>query len=213
MKFLFDLFPVLLFFATFKWAHAFPVQASALAASTVGSVLSTPLVPEQIPIVLATAITLIASLLQVAWLLARGRKVEPMLWISVAIIVVFGGATIYLQNEIFIKWKPTILYWAFAITLAFGALVLNKNLIRSVLGKNLQLPEPAWNQLNWAWVIFFALAGALNLWVAFTTSTETWVNFKLFGLMGLTLLFSLGMGLWLSRHMKETPAKEVSSVD
>ncbi len=208
MKILFDLFPVLLFFVTFKLAHAFPAQASALAISTVGSVMTAPLVPEQIPIVLATLVAIAATLIQVIWLRARGRKVEPMLWISLAIITVFGGATIYLQDETFIKWKPTILYWAFASILAFGAWVLKKNLVRSLMGKTLQLPEPVWTQLNWVWATFFAVTGALNLWVAFTVSTETWVNFKLFGLLGLTLLFSIGIGVWLSRHMKEAPHAE-----
>lgn len=203
MKILFDLFPVLLFFVAFKGAHAFPAAASALAAATVGQWLAAPLVPAQVPIVLATLVAIVATLLQLVWLKARRRPVEPMLWISMVIIVVFGGATIYLQNEIFIKWKPTILYWAFATTLVFGALVLKKNFVRTLLAKTLQLPDTVWARLNWLWAAFFALTGALNLWVAFTTPTETWVNFKLFGLMGLTLLFSLGIGLWLSRYMKE----------
>ena len=205
MKFLFDLFPVLLFFVAFKLAGVFPAQAAAFAAGTIGTVIAAPLAADQVPILLATLIAIVATMLQVGWLLGRGRKVEPMLWIGLAIIVVFGGATIYLQDETFIKWKPTILYWSFASILMFGALVLKKNFIRSLLGQAMQLPDHIWARLNLAWAGFFSVVGVLNVWVAFTTTTETWVNFKLFGLIGLTLAFALGIGVWLSRHMQETP--------
>lgn len=203
MKMLFDLFPVLLFFVSFKLAHTFPSQAASVAAATVGSWLTVPLVPTQIPILLATVVAILATTAQVGWLLARKRKVEPMLWISFVIIVVFGGATVYLQDETFIKWKPSILYWAFALILAAGAAVWKKNLVRTLLGQTMALPDSVWQRLNWAWTAFFAFMGALNLWVAFHTATEVWVNFKLFGLLGLTLFFALGMGLWLSRYLKE----------
>lgn len=205
MKLLFDLFPVLLFFVAFKLAGSFPAQAATIASSTLSGVIAAPLAADQIPIMLATLIAIVATLIQVGGLLARGRRVEPMLWIGLAIIVVFGGATIYLQDETFIKWKPTILYWAFASILMCGTLVLKRNFVRSLFGKAMQLPDTIWTRLNWAWASFFAVVGALNLMVAFTTKTETWVNFKLFGLMGLTLAFALGIGVWLSRHMQEVP--------
>jgi intracellular septation protein len=126
-----------------------------------------------------------------------------MLWLSVAVIIVFGGATIWLHDETFIKWKPTILYWLFAAILIGGRLLRQRNFIRALLERQIDLPGPAWEKLLWAWVGFFGCVGALNLWVAFSFPTDTWVNFKLFGLMGLTLLFTLAIGVWMSRHIKE----------
>jgi len=203
MKLLFDLFPVLLFFAAFKLGNAFPDQAITLVSSILGALMMTPLVAGQAPILLATLLAIVATLLQVMWLLVRKRKVEPMLWISLALIVVFGGATIYLQDETFIKWKPTILYWAFACVLALGTLLLKKNFVRSLLSQSMQLPDPVWHRLNWAWTLFFMFAGALNIAVAYTVDTQTWVNFKLFGLMGLTFAFALVIGLWMTRYLQE----------
>ena len=204
MKFLFDLFPVILFFAAFKFGNSFPDETAAMASRYLGAFVGDGKVPAaQAPILLATAVTIVASLAQVGWLLARGKRVEPMLWISVAVIIVFGGATIWLHDETFIKWKPTILYALFGSILAIGRLGWGRNLVRSLLGDKITLPAPQWDRLLWAWVGFFALLGVLNLWVAFNFPTDTWVNFKLFGLMGLTLIFALGIGIWMSRHIKE----------
>ena len=175
MKFLFDLFPVILFFVAFKLSDIY----------------------------VATAVAIVASFMQVGWLKMRGRRVEPMLWASLGIIVVFGGATLVLQDETFIKWKPTILYWLFAAALAGGELVFGRNLIRSLLGEQLQLPDHAWRKLNWSWIGFFTLMGAANLYIAFSFSTDTWVNFKLFGSMGLMFLFVLAQGLFLSKYIQE----------
>lgn len=197
MKLLFDLFPVILFFVAFKFAQSAPERAASFVAPVLGAVAV-----EQAPILVATALAIAASLLQVGWLIGRGRKVEPMLWISLAVIVVFGGATLWLQDEVFIKWKPTILYWLFGGILLAGR-VAGRNFVRQLLGTQLALPEREWARLLWAWIAFFAVVGALNLYVAFTYPTDTWVSFKLFGLMGLTFAFTLGIGIWLARHMKE----------
>jgi intracellular septation protein len=175
MKFLFDLFPVLLFFVAFKLADIY----------------------------VATGVAIAASLLQVAWLKLRRQRVEPMLWASLAIIVVFGGATLVLQDETFIKWKPTVLYWLFGVVLAGAALVFRRNLIRSMLSEQVKLPEPMWARLNWSWVGFFAFMGAANLYVAYHYPTDLWVNFKLFGGMGLMLLFVVVQALFLARYMEE----------
>jgi intracellular septation protein len=177
MKFLFDLFPVLLFFVAFKLAGIY----------------------------VATGVAIAASLLQVAWLKLRRQRVEPMLWASLAIIVVFGGATLVLQDETFIKWKPTVLYWLFGMVLAGAALVFRRNLIRSMLSEQVKLPEPMWARLNWSWVGFFAFMGAANLYVAYHYPTDLWVNFKLFGGMGLMLLFVVVQALFLARYMEEKP--------
>ena len=175
MKFLFDLFPVILFFAAFKMADIY----------------------------VATAVAIGATFLQIGLLALLRKKIEPMLWISLAIIVVFGGATLVLRDESFIKWKPTVLYWLFGIALAAAHLLLRRNLIRSMLGAQVQLPDPVWRKLNWSWVAFFAFMGAANLLVAFNFSTDQWVNFKLFGGTGLMLLFVVGQALFLARHIEE----------
>jgi len=153
-----------------------------------------------------------ASVLQIAWLLVRRRKTEPMHWINLAIIVVFGGATLFLHDEVFIKWKPTVLYWLFAVVLAGGQWLLKRNFLRSMLGKQIQLPDPIWNRLNLAWTAFFAAVGALNLYVAYSWPTETWVSFKVFGIFGLLLVFIVLQSIYLGRHIKqpEEPIREIA---
>jgi intracellular septation protein len=137
-----------------------------------------------------------------------------MLWVSLGLVVVFGGATLLLRDETFIKWKPTVLYWLFAITLFGSAQFFGKNLIRAMLSQaQMNLPEPLWARLNLAWAGFFAVMGVLNLWVAFNFSTDTWVSFKLFGSMGLMLVFIIGQGwCWPStcprKATKPTPPAE-----
>jgi len=177
MKFLFDLFPVVVFFVAFKLADIY----------------------------VATGIAIGASVLQVAWLKLRGKRVDPMLWASLAIIGVFGGATLLLQNETFIKWKPTVLYWLFAAVLATSALVFRRNLIRSMLSEQMQLPDAVWSRLNLSWAGFFAFMGAANLYVAYNYSTDLWVNFKLFGGIGLMLLFVLAQSVFLAKYVAEKP--------
>jgi len=123
--------------------------------------------------------------------------------VSFAIIVVFGGATLWLHDETFIKWKPTVLYWLFGVSLIGAQLLFGRNLIRAMLGGQVVLPDAAWRKLNWSWVGFFAFMGAANLYVAYNYSTDTWVNFKLFGGMGLMLVFVVLQALFLSRYMQE----------
>lgn len=161
--------------------------------------------PSQAPILLATAVAILATFGQIAWVWLRHRKVDKMLWVSLIIIVLFGGATLVFHNPTFIKWKPTALYWLFAAVLALSALVFGKNLIRKMLEAQIQLPGPVWERLNLAWAAFFVLMGVLNIYVAYSFSEETWVNFKLFGGMGLMLAFVLGQGFYLSRHLEEDP--------
>ncbi|MCL2523880.1 MAG: septation protein A [Betaproteobacteria bacterium] len=200
MKLLFDLFPVLLFFGAFKYAEKQPEQAADWVAALLGAASVSPLVA---PILLATVVVIAATALQIAWVRLRHGKVDKMLWFSLALVVVFGGMTLAFQNEMFIKWKPTILYWAFAISMAFTALVMKKNAIRAMLGAQLTLPEAIWTRLNLAWIGFFAGMGALNLVVAFNFSTDIWVDFKLFGGMGLMLLFILAQGMLLAKYVEE----------
>jgi len=191
MKLLFDLLPVILFFATYKVAGAYPQQSLALAGSTLGWMVGDGTVPpDQAPILLATAVAIIASLLQVGSLLARGRKVDPMLWVSLAVIVVFGGATIWFHDETFIKWKPSILYWLFGGALLAGQVFWKKNLLQSLLGTSLTCRR--WCGPTAVVVDCLLLTlGFVNLAVAYSVPTDTWVSFKLFGLFGLTLVFTL----------------------
>ena len=174
MKFLFDLLPVVLFFVAFKLADIY----------------------------VATAVAIGTTVMQVAWLKLRGQRVPGMLWASFAIIVVFGGATLLLQDETFIKWKPTVLYWLFGTVLA-GSALLKRNLIRSVMSQEMRLPDAIWARLNIAWIVFFAFMGAANLYVAFNYPTDLWVNFKLFGGMGLMLVFVVGQALVLARYVED----------
>ena len=200
MKLLFDLFPVILFFATFKYYGSDPEGAAALVGSLLGSAV---LDVKQAPILLATVVVIVATMAQIAWVHFRHGKVDKMLWVSLALVTVFGGMTLIFQDETFIKWKPTILYWVFAASMIFAALVLKKNPIKAMLGEQLTLPDPVWNKVNLSWTAFFAFMGALNLIVAFNFSTDTWVDFKLFGGMGLMLLFVLGQGLMLSKYIED----------
>lgn len=181
MKLFLDFFPIVLFFVAFKlWG-----------------------------IYVATGVAIAATIVQIAWLRWSTGKVEPMQWLSLGIIVLFGGATILSHDDTFIKWKPTVLYWMMGGALASGLLFFRKNLLKSLMGSQLQLPEPAWRTMNWSWVGFFALMGVLNLWVAFHYDTNTWVNFKLFGGLGLMVLFVIGQALYLGRYVKDT--KEADS--
>ena len=200
MKLLFDLFPVILFFAAFKYSEKNPETAASWVASLLGSALVDA---KQAPILLATVVVIAATVAQIAWVHFRHGKVDRMLWVSLVLVTVFGGMTLIFQDETFIKWKPTILYWVFAGTMAFAALVLKKNPIKAMLGEQMTLPEPVWGKVNLSWIAFFLFMGALNLIVAFNFSTDIWVDFKLFGGMGLLLLFVLGQGLMLSKYVED----------
>jgi intracellular septation protein len=208
-KLLFDFLPIILFFGAFKVAEGRPEQAAAFATEWFGFLVAGGVVaPEIAPVLLATIVVILATLAQVGWLAARGRKIDTMLWVSLGLVVVLGGATVWFQSETFIKWKPTLLYWVMAGAFLLGPLLFGKNLLKLLMGAQLQLPPPVWQRLNAAWVLFFVAMGALNLWVAYSFSTDTWVNFKLFGGIGLMLLFTLAQGLYLSRHMTDEPPKD-----
>ena len=126
-----------------------------------------------------------------------------MLWVTFGVIVVFGGATLLLRDETFIKWKPTVLYWLFGATLAVAGLAFKKNLIRSMMEKQMVLPDFVWRRLLASWIAFFIFMGAVNLFVAYNFSTDAWVNFKLFGGLGLMLLFVFLQALLLARHVED----------
>jgi intracellular septation protein len=200
MKILFDLFPVILFFATFKYSEKNPE----FAATWVGTILNSATVDLKLaPILLATVVVIAATIGQILWVKIRHGKVDKMLWISLALVVVFGGMTLLFQDESFIKWKPTILYWVFAASMAFSAIVLKKNAIKAMLGEQMVLPENVWAKVNISWIAFFTGMGLLNLFIAFNFPTDVWVNFKLFGGMGLLLVFVIAQGMFLSKYVEE----------
>lgn len=204
MKFLFDLFPVILFFAMFKWGESNPDAAQALAQQFLAGLVSGgTATPAQAPILLATAIAILATFGQIGYLLLRGRKVDGMLWVSLAIITLFGGATIYFNNATFIKWKPTVLYWCFGAALLISQALLGKNLIRLMMEKQVTLPDSVWQRLSLSWAGFFGAMGLVNLYVAYNFPTAFWVNFKLFGFTGLMFAFVIAQSLFLSKYMKD----------
>ncbi|HET6263998.1 MAG TPA: septation protein A [Usitatibacter sp.] len=182
MKFLFDFFPVILFFVAYKVAGIF----------------------------VATSVAIGATVAQIGYVLVRGRRVTGMQWASLVIIGVFGGATLMLRDETFIKWKPTVLYWLAGV-IFIGALAFKQNLVKAVMSEGgLELPEWVWTRLCLAWGIFFIFKGSLNLWVAYNFSTDVWVDFKLFGGMGLMLAFVLVQAWWISKYLPPDPPKDAA---
>lgn len=175
MKLLFDLLPILLFFVAYKiWG-----------------------------IYVATGVAIAATVLQIGWLKARGKKVEPMQWASLGIIVVFGGMTLFFQDETFIKWKPTVLYGVFAVALLGAQRVTGRNPLQAIMGAQITLPSPIWQKLTFAWATFFVGMAALNLFVAYSFPLDIWVDFKLFGTMGLTFAFVVAQSFWIGRHAQD----------
>ena len=207
MKILFDFLPIALFFGMFKYAEGNKDWAASTATEWLGFMVSGGVVgPAEAPVLLAPVVVIVATLAQILWLKARGKKIDLMLWVSLGLVTALGSATIYFHSESFIKWKPTVLYWVMGASLLVGQLVFRKNGIKSLMGAQMSLPDAVWRKVNFSWVAFFAAMGFVNLWVAFNFSTSTWVNFKLFGSMGLMLVFILGQAFFLNKHIKpDTP--------
>ena len=207
MKFFFDFLPLILFFGTFKYSEAHADWAAQFANANLGFLVSGGVVgSEEAPVLLATAVVILATLVQVAAQLLRGRKVDMMLWVTFGLVVVLGGATIWFHNATFIKWKPSVLYWVMGLALWISQAMFRKNLLKSLIGEQLELPDSVWQRLNFAWVAFFGLMGLLNLYVAYTYSTSTWASFKAFGATGLMLVFMIAQGFYMSRHLKPVSA-------
>ena len=205
MKILFDFLPIVLFFGMFKYADGHKEWAASTATEWLGFMVAGGVVGSaEAPVLLATVVVIVATLAQILWIKAKGRKVDTMLWVSLALVTVLGSATIYFHSENFIKWKPTVLYWVMGGALIAGQLFFRTNLIKRLMGAQMELPDTVWRNLNWAWAGFFAVMGVINLWVAYNFDTNTWVNFKLFGGMGLMFAFVIAQALFLGRYVKET---------
>jgi len=177
MKLLFDFFPILLFFIVFKLYGIFA----------------------------ATAVAIVATFLQVGYFWFKHRRFEKIHIITLVLITVFGGATLILEDEIFIKWKPTVLNWLFAVAFIGSQFIGKKTIAERMMGSAFELPKKIWLRLNWSWAVFFVALGFANIFVLYNYDTETWVNFKLFGMMGLTLLFVIIQSLILARFIKQVP--------
>jgi len=180
MKFLFDFFPILLFFVAYKMGGIF----------------------------VATGVAIAASFLQVGIFWLRHRRFERMHLVSLGLIAVLGGLTLAFQDKTFIMWKPTLLNWAFAAVFLGSQFIGKKTLVERMMSQTVAAERPVWIRLNLSWVLFFIAMGALNLYVAFNYDEETWVNFKLFGMMGLTFLFVIGQAFFLARHVEMVEAPE-----
>ncbi len=174
MKLLFDFLPILLFFIAYKLADIY----------------------------VATGVLIVATLAQVGWIWLRQHQVEKMPLFTAALVLALGGATLILHDPVFVKWKPTVVNWLFAAVFLGSRFIGRKTLLERMVGGQLELPAPVWVKLTLAWAGFFLVMGAANLYVAFTFSENTWVNFKLFGLLGLTLVFVLAQAFYMSRHLK-----------
>ncbi len=214
MKIFLDFLPIILFFAVFKYGENNKDWATAFANEHLGFMVSGGVVgPDMAPMLLATLVVIAATGLQIALMLVRGKKVDLMLWVSLGLITLMGGATIWFHNDNFIKWKPSVLYWVMGLGFLLSQVVFKKNLLKSLMGDQLDLPQSVWQRLSMAWVVFFGLMGILNLYVAFSFSQSTWVNFKLFGSLGLMLAFTIGQGIYLSRHLQVKTKSDISAND
>jgi len=180
MKLLFDFFPILLFFIAYKTSGIY----------------------------IATAVAIIAAFLQVGLYWSKHRRFENMHLITLALLVVFGGATLILQDEMFIKWKPTVLNWLFALAFLGSHFIGKQTLVQRMLGKTVVLPSNIWLWLNFSWIMFFFVLGVINLYIVYNFDTNTWVNFKLFGMLGLTILFVIVQSLYIARFTEPDNTEE-----
>lgn len=176
MKLLFDFLPIVIFFGVYKYTG---------------------------DIIIATAVLIPATALQMAYTWFKTHKIEKMQLTTLVLVVLLGGATVIFQDKAFIQWKPTVVNWLFAVAFIGSHYIGNKPIVQRMLDASIELPQPIWYRLSWAWIGFFVLMGILNLIVAYSMSEEAWVNFKLFGMLGLTFVFVIIQGLYMSRHIQE----------
>ena len=182
MKLLFDFLPILLFFIAYKMADIY----------------------------VATGVLIVVTLAQTGWIWLRQRRIEKLPLFTAGLVLALGSATLLLKDPMFVKWKPTVVNWLFAVAFLGSLFIGQKTLLERMLGGQLELPAPVWVKLTFAWTIFFFAMGVANLYVAFNFDENTWVNFKLFGMLGLTLAFVLAQAAYMSRHLKldDTPPEK-----
>lgn len=190
MKFLFDFFPIALFFITFKFYDD----------------------PQQ-GVLAATAVAIVATILQVLVFWLKNRRVEKMHIITLVLITVLGGATLILKDPFFIKWKPTAVNWMFALAFFGSQFIGSKPFVKRMMAHAVELPEHVWMKLNMAWVVFFTAMGFANLYVAFSFSLSIWVDFKTYGMLGLTVLFVILQAIYLARHMPDDTGANKNNIE
>lgn len=196
MKLLVDFLPIVIFFLVYKNApETIEFLTPFLSADNIAFLTALE------PIVLATAVLIPATALQILYTKVTTGKVETMHLVTLALVVIMGGATVILQDKTFIQWKPSVVNWLFAAAFFGSKFIGNKTILERMMGQNLELPSNVWNRLNYAWVGFFTFSGVANLYVAYNFSEDIWVNFKLFGLLGLTFVFIIAQSLYLYRYM------------
>lgn len=183
MKFLYDYFPIICFFVAYKFYGVF----------------------------VATAVTMAASLLQVGFYWLKHKRFEKLHVITLVLVMILGGFTLILHKAIFIKWKPSIIYWLFSILLLGSHYIGKKTLLERMLGDKITLPPKPWSRLNFSWAVFFMFLGFLNIYVVYHYSTNSWVNFKLFGTLGLMLVFVIAQAFYMVRFMEKTKVDEKES--
>lgn len=209
MQFLFDILPVVLFFGAFKWAESDPTAAVNLLQKFMGEGVAA----ASAPVLIATVVAVAASILQVAYLKIKGEKIKPMMIFSTAVIIIFGGLTLLLKNEMFIKWKPSILYFAFAAVLMFGR-IRGRNYMKTVLNAaQIDIPAAAWERILFGTTAFLTAVALLNLFIAYTFSTEAWVDFKLFGIFGLTIFYTVCLTIYLAVKMPREEKEKGEPLD
>ncbi len=191
MKLFFDFLPIVLFFVAYKFGG--------------GEYNFNGEVIQVDGIYAATAVMIVATLFQVSYTWLRHRKVERAHLITLVLVVLLGGLTLWLQNPDFIKWKPTAVNWLFALVFIGAYLFTDKSLLERMMAQHIQLPNKVWSRLNMAWILFFVGSGVANLYVAFNYDEATWVNFKLFGMLGITIVFIIAQSIYLARHATEVP--------
>ena len=205
MKIFLDLLPIFLFFASYKWGEGHKAEVAQWMSQHLGFLVQGGAVGvTEAPVLLATVVVILGTLLQILILKAMRQKIDKMLWAGLVIVVVLGGMTLWFHDETFIKWKPSVIYWVMALGFFVTEIVLGKKMLGQMMGGQIEAPDAVWKQLGWAWVLFFVGMGVLNLWVAYHYSTDTWVSFKMWGSLGLTLVFTVAQGMYLGKHM--TPA-------
>ncbi len=204
MKIFLDLLPIFLFFASYKWGEGHKAEVAQWMSEHLGFMVSGGVVgPTEAPVLLATVVVMLGTLLQIAILKSLRQKIDKMLWAGLVIVVVLGGMTLWFHDKTFIQWKPSVIYWMMALGFFVSEIILGKKALAAMMGGQIDAPDAVWRRLGWAWVAFFVFMGLLNAYVFKHYTEEQWVSFKMWGSLGLTLAFTVAQGMYLSKHMKQ----------
>jgi intracellular septation protein len=210
MKIFFDLLPIFLFFIAYKWGDGHKELAAHWMTQYLGFAVSGGVVGvTEAPTLLGTAVCVLATLVQVIVFKALRKPIDKMLWVSLAIIMVLGGLTLWFHDQTFIKWKPTALYWIMGGGVLISEILFDKRVLAKAMGGQVDVPAPIWRRVAWAWGLFYAGMGVLNLYVAFNYSMDTWVNFKVWGSLVMMIAFIVALGLYMGRYM--APVEDTKS--